>query len=1274
MKLGLRRFLGIVLFIGALAVQSKASHAMGADLTFTHISGNQYRINLSFYRDCSGITPLSSYTITVSSASCGQTLFVTVNQTSFVEVSPLCAAMLPQSTCSGGTLPGVQQYMYEGTVTLPATCSDWVMSYTECCRNSSITTLSSPGSENLYVEARFNNLVSVNNSSPQFTTLPVPYICAGQSYIYNHGAVDPDGDSLVFTLINALNAAGSSVVYNGGFSGAVPMTSAPPVSINSTNGNVTMNPTVPQIAVIAVRVDEYRNGVLIGSTIRDIQVTVLNCTNNSPAINAITSVVNATQTGPFSIEVCPGQSLSFTIPGSDPDGGQTITWSWNNGIPGGVFTGPSGSSPQNATFSWTPTGGDVGFHSLVVQLQDNGCPVIGSQTRAIDITVLQGTTAGPDQVYCVSGGPAQLNALGGTSFTWNILSGTAGSLSCTNCANPQATPTAPTVYEVVSNLPGPCKNRDTIQVTPVPSFSLAMGPDPTICTGGSTSLSATPSPSGAYTYAWSPTTGLSSTTVSNPTASPGTTTSYNVSVTSAAGCVMTGTQTVTVSPAVLSVSPSANPAQSCAGAPVTLTSNAVSGDCNQYTGASIPFAPVAPGGTALALSDDQVSTGIPIGFSFTFFCNTYTTAYVSSNGFITFNAASGSGCCGGQVVPDVLDPNDLIAACWDDLYPPGAGSILHQTLGVAPNRRFVVSYVGIPYCCGTTPAVSSQIILHETSNIIEIHTASVNAASPATQGIENSTGTVAFVVPGRNSTTWSATNEGYRFTPVPPMPFTVNWQEPLGSTFATGTTTNVTPSTTTTYYAVASNGICSATAPVLVDVSRVDAGPDINICPAGQNASLNAVYTGPPAPSNCNAYTVSSIAFAPVAAAGTSVSLGDDQVSAAIPIGFSFTFFCNTYTNLHISSNGFLTFNAASGSGCCGGQLLPNATDPNDVIALAWDDLYPPGAGSILYQTLGVAPNRRFVVTYTGIPFCCGTTPAVTTQAILYETTNVIEIHNTSIAGITPGTQGIENANGSLAFTVAGRNSAAWTATNDAFRFTPQVGTITYSWAPGTYLTSTTIPNPTAVAVGSPITYTVTVNNGTCILTDQINITICFPVDNLQLSAEKETERVKLHWDALNEQNLSHYVIERSGDALLWSDVGMVHAIGQQGATQSYDRYDETPLGGVNYYRLRAVDLDGQVDYSNQVEVFFAGNEWVNVAPNPGRGIFHFEIGKLSEGDLTVEIFNAEGQSVTLLLEKDGPAGVRRLTAHLDDLPAGIYLYRVRTGLQDLSGRLLKLE
>lgn len=180
---------------------------------------------------------------------------------------------------------------------------------------------------------------------------------------------------------------------------------------------------------------------------------------------------------------------------------------------------------------------------------------------------------------------------------------------------------------------------------------------------------------------------------------------------------------------------------------------------------SITFSPVAGTGTAVTMFDDDVQGAFAIGFSFDFFGNSYSNFYISSNGFITFNNDFNSGCCSGDELPETFTPNNVIAFAWEDLYPPGAGTIEYFTAGTAPNRQLIVNFNGIPWCCNSTPRVTSQLILYETTNVIEIHATSIEADGDMTMGIENSNGTVAHVVPGRNSTDWNIANQGIRFTP-----------------------------------------------------------------------------------------------------------------------------------------------------------------------------------------------------------------------------------------------------------------------------------------------------------------------------------------------------------------------------------------------------------------------------------------------------------------------------------------------------------------------------
>lgn len=557
-----------------------ATHAMGTDITYQWVSGETYEFTLTFYRDCLGSTAPSSVTLNINSPSaCGSTASVTLSQNGAgVEVSPLCPTQLTNSTCNSGTLPGVQQYSYTGNYTFPTQCTDWNISWTHCCRNNMVTNLTTPGSFDMYVETTLDNSVGLNNSSPTFTSLPVPYICANQPFCYNHGALDPDGDSLVYSLVNALDGPypGSNITYNVPHSGTYPVATVSGSStFDPTTGSMCVTPNGPQVAVVTILVEEFRNGNRIGTTMRDLQIVVQACTNVQPAMNSggMLNNIGGVVLDSNSIEVCPGDPVSFDLAFNDANGTDIITVTSNiaGAIPAATFSS-SGSNPVSSTFSWTPSATDVGFHSFTVTIQDDGCPILGSQVFSFDIDVLDGTYAGPDLAYCPAGGPRTMAAAGGTIFNWTVLSGDAGSLTCNPCANQTVSPSVTTTYEVISNLSGTCKNRDTVVVSRVPDFPLSLSPAaPAICMNEIVTLTAGAGPTGGpFTYNWGPGNGLTSTSVMNPDASPLTTTEYFVSVTSAAGCTIEDSLTVTVTGIGPTVLPFPTDTNLCQGSGVQL--------------------------------------------------------------------------------------------------------------------------------------------------------------------------------------------------------------------------------------------------------------------------------------------------------------------------------------------------------------------------------------------------------------------------------------------------------------------------------------------------------------------------------------------------------------------------------------------------------------------------------------------------------------------------------------------------------------------------------
>ena len=214
-----------------------------------------------------------------------------------------------------------------------------------------------------------------------------------------------------------------------------------------------------------------------------------------------------------------------------------------------------------------------------------------------------------------------------------------------------------------------------------------------------------------------------------------------------------------------------------------------------------------------------------------------------------------------------------------------------------------------------------------------------------------------------------------------------------------------------------------------------------------------------------NSYSQEAGTFTLLAYNPNYIILGDNQMSAALPIGFNFRFFCADYSSFYISSNGFITFSSGQSDGCCQGLALPNTSAPQNMIACAWTDLDPSQGGSIRYLTIGTAPNRMLIVSFNCVFHKTGNGP-VTGELFLYEGSNVIEI-NTVTKPIPTGTNvynttmGIQNAAG-IGFAVPGRNGTAnWTATNEQIRFVP---------APECLVTQSTqvFVNPTLIATSSP--------------------------------------------------------------------------------------------------------------------------------------------------------------------------------------------------------------
>ncbi|MCI5054805.1 MAG: SprB repeat-containing protein, partial [Flavobacteriales bacterium] len=386
----------ILFFLFAFTQKSEASHAVGADISYTCLGGNNYEVTLAFYRDCSGVGAPFSPWVRVKAPSCGYTgtseiiLQLTLEPGFPIDVAPVCATVQTTCTQPGSPYPGIEKYVYKAQVTLPAACTDWTFYYSICCRNPAITNINNPGSQSMYVEATLNNVAAPCNSSSSFTNDPVPFVCTQNQFCFNHGAIDPNSDSLSYTLIDPKTGASSTITYSNPFSVNNPISTVPGTtfSIDPLTGDLCMTAAQQEVTVLAVLVEEWRNGVLVGSTIRDIQLYTINCNNDPPEPGDVNG--GPSSTGDFSDTICAGFPVTFTINGFDPDGTDLLTMTWNSGIPNGTWnvTGQGTSNPVG-TFTWTPTAADISAtpHIFTVYIEDDACPYKGTFTRGYSVFV-----------------------------------------------------------------------------------------------------------------------------------------------------------------------------------------------------------------------------------------------------------------------------------------------------------------------------------------------------------------------------------------------------------------------------------------------------------------------------------------------------------------------------------------------------------------------------------------------------------------------------------------------------------------------------------------------------------------------------------------------------------------------------------------------------------------------------------------------------------------------------------------------------------------------
>ncbi|HNG71116.1 MAG TPA: T9SS type A sorting domain-containing protein [Chitinophagales bacterium] len=142
------------------------------------------------------------------------------------------------------------------------------------------------------------------------------------------------------------------------------------------------------------------------------------------------------------------------------------------------------------------------------------------------------------------------------------------------------------------------------------------------------------------------------------------------------------------------------------------------------------------------------------------------------------------------------------------------------------------------------------------------------------------------------------------------------------------------------------------------------------------------------------------------------------------------------------------------------------------------------------------------------------------------------------------------------------------------------------------------------------------------------------PVELVSFTGQNIGERNKLEWVTSTEINTNKFVVEKSINGTTWFYLGEVPAAGNSNATLNYQLFDETPVEGNNYYRLKIIDNDDSYKYSNVISINIQHNTQSNnvvaVYPNPVNEELNVLILSTEDRQINMNVYDILGQLISI--------------------------------------------
>ncbi|MFT6844522.1 MAG: gliding motility-associated-like protein [Flavobacteriales bacterium] len=359
-----KKLLFFILFTFGFST-SYASHNRAGEIVYRHISGLTYEITIYTYT-----IPPGSADTPILDVSWGDNTVQSVQRDKVIAINS-----------------GTQANVYKAIHTYSGP-GKFIISFSDRNRNNGVLNMDDSFNTAVYVESAIiinpfiNSPLGGNNNSVQLLYPPLDEACVDEIFFHNPLAFDPDGDSLVYSLIPSRGINGETIpsyVFPDKI-GAGPENV---ITIDSQTGELIWNePKEEGEYNVAMQIDEYRDGILMGYVVRDMQINVRSCTNRAPEfLGSNDTCIEA------------GSTLLLAIKATDPDSNNVSLSAF--GYPLEKTSNTATFNQPNATigignFQWSTTCDDIRKerHQVLFRADDGANPERLIALKTYNITVV----------------------------------------------------------------------------------------------------------------------------------------------------------------------------------------------------------------------------------------------------------------------------------------------------------------------------------------------------------------------------------------------------------------------------------------------------------------------------------------------------------------------------------------------------------------------------------------------------------------------------------------------------------------------------------------------------------------------------------------------------------------------------------------------------------------------------------------------------------------------------------------------------------------------